>query len=201
MKFIVIIPFLILALVSCKHEPKVLSEDFQAIAYDGRDHEISINDTLVFEVPKLKGIVFLYHDSIFKVEIDHKNKQHFSLIKANNKSLDSLISLFKSYQKTNLVTQLKEIKEHGIAHGCYKDGYFLFSKQENLQFGLFEFEKYYNWRLRYDPVEIPLKPEQFPKIYQTIYHTFNSKWKDYYLSNEYHYKELRIHYSSPHIDK
>lgn len=197
MKFIFIIPFLILALVSCKHEPKVLSEDYQAIAYDGRDHEISINDTLVFEVPKLKGIVFLYHDSIFKVEIDYKNKQHFSLIKANNKSLDSLISLFKFYQKTILGAQLKEIKEHGIAHGCYKDGYFLFSKQENLQFGLFEFQKYYDWLLRYPPVETSLKANQFPKIYQTIYHTFNSKWKDYYLSNEYHYEELRIHYSSP----
>lgn len=194
MKFIFIMSFFILALVSCNNEPKALSEDFQAIAYEGRGHEISINDSLVFEVPKLKSILFLYHDSIFKIEIDYENRQNFSLLKANNKSMDSLISLFTSYQKTNLREQLDDIK----GHGCFKDGYFLFSKQENLQFGLFEFQKYYDWLLQYHPVEVQLKTTQFPKIYQTIYHTFNSKWKDYYFSNKYHYKEHRIHYSGLH---
>jgi hypothetical protein len=194
MKFIFTAFLFAVLLASCKNEPKPLSEDFFAIAYDGRDHEITVNDSFALEVPKLKTIVFFYHDSIFKVELDH-NTEHYSLVKTTLSTRKTLISLFNSYQKTTLKAQLKEIKEHGLKHGCYTDGYFLFGENNQLQFGLFEFNKYYKWQLRFCPNEIPLNGKQFPKIYLQIYHTFNSKWKDYYFSDEYHFKDLRVHYS------
>lgn len=187
MKFI--FPILLLfILLACKDEPKALSEDFLAIGYDGRDHEITLSDSMSFEAPKLKFILFLYHDSIFKVEIDSQNKQSYSLLKGSTQSRDTLLSLFNSYQKTTLQSQLKNIKEHGIKHGCYTDGYFLFDLHGKIQFGLFEFTKFYDWRTHFPIKEIRLNPRQFPKIYETIYHMFNSKWWDYYMSNEYHYK-------------
>lgn len=195
MKFIFSVILIVLILSSCE-EPKPLSENFWAIGYDGRGHEITLNDSMCFEVPTLKCIVFLYHDSIFKVEIDQKNKDHYSLLKTNTKAKDTLISIFDTYRKTTLNSQLKEIQEHGMKHGCFTDGYFLFSTTKKLQFGLFEFTKYYNWRSHYHSKEIILTPKQFPKIYQTIYHQFNSKWWDYYMSNEYHFKDLRVHYTS-----
>lgn len=184
-------------LASCKNNPEPLNEDFYAIGYDRRGHEIIINDSLCFEVPILKFIVFLYHDSVFKVEIDHKKKQHFSLLKGTNQSKEALIPIFNSYRKTTLKSQLKHIQKHGIIHGCFSDGYFLFRTNEQLQFGLFDFMNYYDWKKHYPSNEIRLRPDQFPRIYQTIYHTFNSKWWDYYMSNEYHFKELRLHYFRP----
>lgn len=184
-------------LASCKNNPEPLNEDFYTIGYDRKGHEIKLNDSLFFEVPKLKFIVFLYHDSIFKVEIDHENKQHYSLLTGNDRTKIALDSTFKSYRKTTLNSQLKDLRKHKTRYGCFSDGYFLFRTNEQLQFGLFDFMNYYDWKKHYSSIEISLKPNQFPKIYQTIYHTFNSKWWDYYMSNEYHFKELRLHYFRP----
>ena len=188
----------IVVLISCKDEPKALSEDFWAIGFDRRGHEIIINDSMCFEVPKLKCIVFLYHDSVFKVEIDREtNKEHYSLLTAENKAIDTLMATFDSYRKTNLKDQLQEFRENGLGYGCFSDGYFLFNTTNKIQFGLFDFMNYYDWTKHCRSKEMALTPKQFPKIYQTIFHTFNSKWRDYYLSNEYHYKELWFHHSKP----
>lgn len=194
MKLIFSLLLVAMILTSCQEKAKPLNEDFSAIGYDRRGHEIVLNDSLCFDVPKLKFILFLYHDSIFKVEIDTENKQHYSLLKENNRYKDTLTSIFDSYRKITLKGQLKDIQKHGMKDGCFHDGYFLFRTNEQIQFGLFDFMNYYNWRQHYSPKEIELKPNQFPQIYQTIYHTFNSKWLDYYMSNEYHYKDLRVHY-------
>lgn len=195
--FLALLP--IVVLISCKDEPKALSEDFWAIAHDSRGHEISLNDSMFFIVPKIQCIVFLYHDSVFKVEIDREtNKEHYSLLKSGNKAAkDTLLSTFDSYRKTTLKEQLQEFRENGLGYGCFSDGYFLFNTSNKLQFGLFDFMDYYDWMKHSRSKEIPLTPKQFPKIYQNIYHTFNSKWRDYYLSNEYHYNNIRVR----HCDK
>lgn len=193
MKFIFTFLLVSSLLFACKEETSTLNENFCAIGYDRRGHEIKLNDSLFFEVPKLKFIVFLYHDSIFKVEIDHENKQHYSLLKGNDRTKRALASTFKSYKKTTLKDQLKDLQKGETKYGCFSDGYFLFRTNEHIQFGLFDFMNYYEWKGRHSSKEIALKPNQFPKIYQTIYHTFNSKWLDYYLSNEYNDKEHRTY--------
>lgn len=197
MKIVLFALITITILTSCKNDSVPLNENFYAIGYDRRSHEIIINDSLTFEVPKLKFIVFFYHDTVFKVEIDDENKQHYSFLKGNTQSKEMLNEVFKSYQKTTLKGQLKHIQKHGMNLGCFSDGYFLFHKNDHTQFGLFDFMKYYDWRKHHSSKEIPLKPKRFPKIYQTVYHTFNSKWWDFYMSNEYHFKEMRLHYSRP----
>ena len=185
---------LIFLFFACKEDETRLNEDFCAIAYDGMNYEIKLNDSLCFEVPKLKFILFLYHDSIFKVEIDRENKEHYSLLKGSTKSQDTLNSLFNAYQKTTLKGQLKDIKENGIKHGCFTNGYFLIGRSDQTQFGLFDFTKYYEWRTYSNSKEIELQSKHFPKIYHTIYHTLNSKFWDY-MSDEYHLKVLRTHYT------
>jgi hypothetical protein len=180
----------------CQVKQKPLSEDFWAIGYDGRRSQITINNDFVFEAPKLKCIIFLYHDSLFMVKNDQDDNPQISLLINNKREKDSLKSLFESYQKTSLHGQLKEIEAHGMPLGCFTDGYFLFRKHDQIQFGLFNFMRYYEWMLQYHPKEIPLSLEKLPRIYPVIYHTFNSKWWDYYMSDTYHFKDLRIHYSS-----
>ncbi|MGV3610071.1 MAG: hypothetical protein ACO1N0_03915 [Fluviicola sp.] len=185
----------ILLFASCKEESNQLSEDFWAIAHDSKGHKITLNDSTYFEVPKLQYIVFLYHDSVFKVEIDREtSKEHYSLLTANDKVIDTLMASFDSYRKTNLKDQLQKFEENRLGYGCFSDGYFLFNTSHKIQFGLFDFMNYYSWRKYGRLKEMSLKPKQFPKIYQTVYHTFHSKWMDHYMSDEYHYKEQRTHY-------
>ncbi len=137
MKFIVIIPFLILALVSCKHEPKVLSEDFQAICFVSNGDEISLGNGVYMNSPTIHYVLFLYHDTIFQVQIKDK-KNSWSYLTPRNKGKDSLISLLRKYNKTSLKEQLHLIQktDYTVSSSCGPKGYFLCKKNEKLNFGL-----------------------------------------------------------------
>lgn len=194
MKFIVTIPFLILALVSCKHEPKVLSEDFQAICFVSNGDEIELGNGLYMNSPTIHYILFLYHDTIFQVQIKNK-KNSWSYLTPRNKGKDSLISLLKKYNKTSLKEQLHLIQktDYTVNSSCVPEGYFLCKKHETLNFGLFNYRDYDYWSRHYYWKETKLHSYQFPKIYSTIYHTFNSKQWDYLMSDEYYYKYVRTY--------
>ena len=172
-----------------------LSENFWVIGYDGGGHEIDLDQEMCMNAPKVKFLLFVYHDSIFTIEMEQGYKQRFCFLKCTNQSKDSLMSLLEPYQKTTLKKQLNAIKEHGIPHGCFTDGYHLFNLNDHMQFGLFDFTSYYYWRCHYPSKKIKLQPRQVPKVYEKIYHAFNSERWDYYMSNEYHYKGIRVHYS------
>lgn len=192
MKFIVIIPFLILALVSCKHEPKVLSEDFQAICFVSNGDEIALGNGVYMNRPVIHYVLFLYHDTVFQVQISDKQPAYFYL-KCRRNGKDSLESLFEKYDKFSLNEQLKVMEKNGYEGTCAPNGYFLTRKSETLNFGLFTYMDYYEWSRHYHWKEIKLNPGQFPKIYPTIYHTLNSKQWDYFMSDAYYYKDVRTH--------
>lgn len=194
MKFIVIIPFLIVTLLSCKNEPKPLSEDFQAICFVSDGNEIALGESVYMNAPVIHYIVFTYHDTIFQVSIGQK-KSVYSYLKTRNHGKDSLESLLKEYNRTSLKKQVQLMKKmhSDLSSGCGPQGYFLFRKNYNLNFGIFTYRKYTDWNRKYVYKEIPLTINQFPKIYSTIYHTLNSKQWDYFMSDDYYYKDVRTY--------
>ena len=106
---------------------------------------------------------------------------------------DSLQSVFNWYGKTTLQKQLKSMRENGYRESCAPEGYFLLRKGETSNFGLFEYEDYRLWIRRYNNKKIILGGKQFPKIYPTIYHMLNSMQWDYFMSNDYYYKDIRTY--------
>ena len=103
-------------------------------------------------------------------------------------------SVFNWYGKTTLQKQLKSMRENGYRESCAPEGYFLLRKGETSNFGLFEYEDYRLWIRRYNNKKIILGGKQFPKIYPTIYHMLNSMQWDYFMSNDYYYKNVRTYH-------
>lgn len=188
MKFIFTIPFLILALASCKHDPKALSEDFQAICFVSNGDEISLGNGVYMNSPTIHYILFLYHDSLFQVEIEQQ-KEHYYQLECNSKTKDSLISLLKSYQNISLKDQLKQ----GLRRSCGPTSYFLIESPKKRNFVHFDYMDYVDWRRHHRIKEMRMEKSLFPKIYSTIYHTFNSKQWDYLMSDDYYYKDVRTY--------
>lgn len=194
MKFIFMIALLLFTLVSCKDKTKALSEDFQAICFVSNGDEISLGNGVYMNSPTIHYVLFLYHDTIFQVQIKDK-KNSWSYLTPRNNGLDSLISLFKKYDNTTLKEQLHLIqkRDYTVNSSCGPKGYFLCKKDEKLNFGLFNYRDYNYWSRYYSWKETKLHSYQFPKIYSTIYHTLNSKKWDYLMSDDYYYKEVWIY--------
>ncbi|MGV3610070.1 MAG: hypothetical protein ACO1N0_03910 [Fluviicola sp.] len=188
--FIVLVS--VIALVSCKGENKPLSEDFNAICFVSLGNEIELGNDLYMHSPKIHYILFTYHDTVFQAAIKDE-KTTYSYLKFRNKGKDSLQSIFKEYNKTTLAEQLKSLKKNEILISCAPEGYFLSGNMDQTNFGIFYYNDYGNWLRRYSHKEIKLKSDQFPNIYNTIYHTMNSKQWDYVMSNDYYYKDVRAY--------
>lgn len=191
MKFIFIILLLAGIFVSCKTKAKPLNEDFNAICFVSNGDEIEIEDGVFINPPKIHYTLFIYHDTIFQSVI--KNGENiYSYLKLRKHGKDSLQAILKQYDKTTLKKQLKSMKlpnDNGI--NCTPEGYFLSGSNENLNFRIFQYNDYSYWSRKYSYKEIKLESSQFPKIYSTIYHTLNSKQWDYYMSDDYFYKDVR----------
>ncbi|WP_343605286.1 hypothetical protein [Fluviicola sp.] len=176
---------------SCKEEPVALSEDFYAVSFVSRGDDLYLRKNQYLETEKIHFVLFIYHDTIFQVDLQEK-KPRYSYLKCKPAVLDSLKSMFAVYEKTNLSKQLKDLKENGPKLSCIRDEYFLFRKGDQINFGIFDFMDYYDWYGRRATKEVKLKKYQFPQIYQTIYFGLNSRRWDYVMSNRYYYKEFRI---------
>lgn len=176
----------------CKEEEKKLNEDYQAICFVSNGDEIALGNGTYMNPPIIHYVLFLYHDTIFQVQIQNE-KSTYSYLKYRNKGKDSLQSLFKKYNQTSLYEQLKSMKKNNYQGTCAPNGYFLSKSNQKLNFGLFLYRDYYDWSRKYSWKQISLTSAQFPKIYSTIYHTLNSKQWDYFMSNEYYYKDVRTH--------
>ncbi|WP_343636811.1 hypothetical protein [Fluviicola sp.] len=190
MKLIYSILCILILLTSCKSENTPLNEDFRAICFVSNGDEIELGNGIYMNPPVIHYVLFLYHDTIFQVQIRDK-KSTCSYLKCRRNGKDSLESLFKEYDETSLNEQLKVMKKNGYLGTCSPDGYFLTRKNEILNFGLFIYMDYNQWSKHYYWKEIKLDPGQFPKIYPTIYHTLNSKQWDYFMSDDYYYKSVR----------
>ncbi|TSJ42335.1 hypothetical protein [Fluviicola chungangensis] len=194
MRFIFSIQLMILVLSSCKNELQTISEDFQAICLVSNGAEIELENGVYMSPPTIHYVLFLYHDTIFQVSIGQK-KSVYSYLKTRNHGKDSLESLMKEYNGTSLKKQVQLMKKmhSNLSSDCGPLGYFLFRKNYNLNFGIFPYREYTDWNRKYVYKEIPLTINQLPKIYSTIYHTLNSKQWDYFMSNDYYYKDVRTY--------
>ena len=183
-------------LFSCENKKKVLNEDFSAIGFVSRGYEMQLPKNLYMEIYQFHFILFTYHDTVFQVEIKN-NQPVYSYLKVGQRAKDSLAAALKPYKTTSLKKQLKLITKIYDHPSCAPAGYFLFSR--NLNFGIFHYAVYGDlYRHFLCGKEVRLKESQFPKIYQTIYHTLNSKHWDYFMSDDYRYKEVRT-YQRSHI--
>ncbi|MDH4473324.1 MAG: hypothetical protein QE487_12015 [Fluviicola sp.] len=194
MKIILASLTLILVFVSCnsERETKMINEDFQAIGFVGKGNEISVGNGLFMHSFKFQLILFVYHDTIFQIEINN-DKPTYSYLKCSKETKGTLITALDRYNQTSLKEQLIDIKKNNLLGSCAPDGYFLFKKNAKLNFGLFAYESINDW-IRKDKRQIKLTDREFPKIYESIFHTLNSKGWDYFMSDDYHYKKLRFYY-------
>jgi hypothetical protein len=188
MKFIFIIALLLFTLVSCKDKTKALSEDFQAICFVSNGDEISLGNGVYMNSPTIHYVLFLYHDSLFQMEMEQK-KERYCLLKCSSKTKDSLTALLKSYEQISLKDQLKK----GLRRSCGPTSYFLKESPRKKNFVHFDYMDYVDWRMHNRIKEIDLEKNSFPRIYSTIYHTLNSKKWDYLMSDDYYYKEVRTY--------
>ncbi|WP_341903431.1 hypothetical protein [Fluviicola taffensis] len=191
MKFIFSLSLILVVLSSCKDKVKPLNEDFNAICFISNGDEIEVGNEVFMNLPKIHYILFIYHDTVFQSVIKN-GESIYSYLKLRNHGKDSLQAILKQYDKTSLKKQLKSMKVHndnGI--NCAPAGYFLSGSNKKLNFGIFRYNDYSYWSRKYSYKEIKLESNQFPKIYQTIYHTLNSKQWDYFMSDDYYYKEIR----------
>lgn len=192
MKFISTLFLCLILLASCNEEPKSPSEDFQAICFVSNGTEIALGNGIYMNPPVIHYMLFLYHDTIFQVQIRDK-KSTYSYLKYRRHGKESLQLLFKTYDQTSLHEQLKSMKKNGYHGTCAPDGYFLSKNNGTLNFGLFIYRDYEDWSRHHFWKQIDLPSAQFPAIYPTIYHTLNSKQWDYFMSNAYYYKDVRTH--------
>ena len=179
-------------MVSCDTKTSPTNENYEAIAFMGNGEEIQLGNNLYMESQKIGFILFIYHDTIFQAKID-SSETTYSYIVKNDKLLDSIKETFKRYGKTTLKKQLVSMKTNGYSGTCSPDSYFLFGSNTKINFGLFYYMDYYDLIRRARPKEITIPEQKIPKIYSTIYHTLNSKIWDYYMSNDYYYKNVRTY--------
>ena len=192
MKIVLFALITITILTSCKNDSVPLNEDFHAICFVSNGGEIDLGSGVFMNRPQIHFIQFVYHDTVFQVHIKNQ-KSTYSWLKFRNKGKDSLLSVLEQYDKTSLKQQLKSMQETNVDASCAPEGDFLFKKDEKFNFGLFLYNDYSNWLKGYRYKEVKLKNTQFPKVYQNIYHTFNSKQWDYLMSDDYHYKDVRTY--------
>jgi hypothetical protein len=194
MKIILASLTLILVFISCNSEleTNMVDEDFQAIGFVSKGNEISLGNGRFMHSFKFQLILFVYHDTIFQVEINN-DKPTYYYLKCSQETKGSLIAELDRYNQTSLKEQLIDIKKNNLLSSCAPDGYFLFNKNEKMNFGLFAYESLYQWFIK-SKRQIKLTDREFPKIYESIFHTLNSKGWDYFMSDDYHYKELRFYY-------
>lgn len=191
-----IFPFLLIIFLfsACKEDEKRLNENYKAICFVSNGDETEVGNGVYMNPPTIHYVLFIYHDTIFQVQIRNK-KSTYSYLKYRNKGKDSLQSTFNAFDKTSLKEQLQLMKKIQMtkSSGCGPEGYFLSQKNYKLNFGIFPYGEYNDWHGRYIYKEVPLTINQFPKIYSSIYHTLNSKQWDYFMSNDYYYKEVRTY--------
>ncbi|AEA44853.1 hypothetical protein [Fluviicola taffensis] len=192
MKRIILALFLIMIFASCRQNSKPLNEDFSAVCFLDSGDKVEVGSGVFMNPPKIHSILFVYHDSVFQVQIKNKKSSYFYL-KCRKTPKDSLLSLFSIYGKTTLKEQLKNKEETNCSSSCAPECYFLFKNSKKINFGIFYYHDYSEWTRRFGQNEVKLNPNQFPSIYQTIYHTLNSKHWDYFMSNDYYYKAIRTY--------
>lgn len=190
--FVLLFLINISVLSSCQVKEEQIIDDYKAVAIANINNEIKISPDLYMNQKKIGLILFIYHDTVFQAKLEG-NKTTYAYLNWNKQLKDSLNSCLGLYKSTNLKKQLKDLRENGILMTCSPEGYFLFSSNEQLNFGLFNYRDLGDLVNSNHYKEVVLSKNKFPKIYTTIYHTFNSKIWDYYMSNDYYYKENRTY--------
>lgn len=176
---------------SCQNNSSKLKEDYQALGFISNGEEVQISKDLFLNAKKFHYFLFLYHDTIFQV-VNHKEITYY-YFEPNKKMIDSLKSALKPYTKITLHEELISMKKNGYRGSCGPEGYFLFEKNEKMNFGVFDHRNYNDWRKQFKNKPKEIKKNKFPKIFQSMYHKFNSKHWDYFMSTEYHYKDVRCY--------
>ncbi len=179
-------------MVSCDTKTSTTNENYEAIAFMDNGEEIQLGNNLFMKSQKIGAILFIYHDTIFQAKING-TKTTYSYMAKNDKLLDAIRGTFKPYRNTTLKKQLVSMKMKGYSGTCSPDTYFLIGSNTQINFGLFNYMDYYVVIRSARTKEISIPEQKFPKIFTTIYHTLNSKIWDYYMSNDYYYKDLRTY--------
>lgn len=179
-----------LLVFSCTQDKNV-NEDYQASCIVGNGKEIELGDSLFMRCPQINAILFLYHDTVFEASLEKKNP-NFYYFKCTEQDKKELKRLFKKYDDTNLTQQLTDSTETGFIGNCEGESYFLSQQSDQLNFGVIPMF-YHEWIRRNGIRPLKISETKFPKMYQSIFNTFNSNIWEYVMSEDYYYKDVRTY--------
>jgi|GEM_PF-5955657 len=183
------VPFLLLLVsifVSCSSETPP-DESFKGIGVLGYRKKIALEEGRYMEVPAFNYFVFMYHDSIFEIELDSLGKSTCYRIDYNPEEKHIADIFFTSIHNGNLQIPLKEYKG-----SCAPDIIYLGNKDG--EFSVFS-------GLQYDDVELlfdlkqkrtKIRASKQPKIFTSKIYEFDSRYLRHYFSESYLYKDVRV---------
>lgn len=176
---------------SCSNKTEQ-TEDYKAVCIVGKGIEIELGDSLFMTAHHINAILFLYHDTVFEVCFEKKQPE-FYFFKCTEQDKKEFNQRFKPYEQTNLKEQLTDSTETGFIGNCLGKSYFLTNKSDQLNFGVVPM--IYHELIRRTKIKtLKLSEVKFPKIYRSIYDSFNSNIWEYVMSEDYYYKQIRSYY-------
>lgn len=153
---------------------------------------MDLNDSLRLNIPYFHAILFTYHDSIFCAEKNDSGIYSYSYLNMKREAFDQFYNMHKSYDGVRLSVQSKKTSGKGSYRGCGPIGYCMTMTNTSSHFSHFSYGDFLNWSERSHNIPVELTKEQFPKIYQWIEPAIEGEMLNYYFSDMYQYKNIRI---------
>lgn len=172
-------------LSSCKTPKK----DDSIIAISLIESDPKLSEDLNFDCQKLCGIIFLYHDTIFKMEIANHKYFYYNTPKKVNLEVQKMI---KHPTGLTIKKQVEDIKK--TPPSCNRGSGYLYIKENNKSKFLLCPYSFFTDMNKLMKKEIPINKAKLPQIFNSLYCEINSKHWDYFMSEDYAYKDFRINH-------
>jgi hypothetical protein len=179
---------LLLILTSCSAEqPPVTDDSFLGIGILGYREHVPSGRAYTIEIPTFNLFIFMYHDSIFQIEIDTLGKSTCYLMKYSYKTQSRADGIFQRIRNGNFRIPLKEYQS-----SCFPDLVYLSNKKEKTEFYGLPFHPAIRFLLSDKFKRIKIPASQQPEIFKAKMYEFDSRYLRHYFSDDYFYKDFRV---------
>lgn len=179
---------LILSLFNCTNN-KVHKTKIEAIGFVFNGERVKLYENHFMNTQKITVVFTRINESIYETAIKD-GKFIFYKLKLDKKSLTYFLEGFSENSTKNLDIQIKQKRSSNAVCGLI-DGYFI--NENKNKFCLLGSSKLADLiTINFKNKRIEIKNNKTTKRLEDIYYKINSLSKDYFFSNKYHYKEVRV---------
>jgi hypothetical protein len=185
----ILISFLFILLLSCSNKKQELTK-IQAFCIVGRGETLELEKKQFMDIDKINIMITRINNEFFETEFKNQTFIHHKL-KIDHRILKEVKDSFDNNSKENINKQKENLRKSDV--GCDLGfGYFL-DDSNTKNFCLLQSRELKN-RLIFTRNKKEKVRDKYIEIkLEETYYKINSKRWDYYMSNEYVYKDLRTY--------